>query len=96
MKNNESPGSGGFSFFFKFFFVYIGHFLVRSINGGFVNEKKNRLRSAKVLLHVFLRKKTKAIFDDLASYFSCEPSYKIASAACIANRLKFMLPTIIH
>ena len=37
MKNNRSPGSDGFSSeFFKVFWKYLGHFVVRSINYGFI------------------------------------------------------------
>ena len=36
MKNDKSPGSDGYTVeFFKFFFVDLGNFIVRSINCGF-------------------------------------------------------------
>ena len=57
MKNNKSPGSDKWLVeSFKFFFVDIGYCLVRSINGGFAKEKVAVVH-AKVLLHVFIRKK---------------------------------------
>jgi hypothetical protein len=40
MKNNKSPGSDGYTVeFYKFFFVDIGVFLVRSANEGFQTGK---------------------------------------------------------
>ena len=56
----------------------------------------DRLRSAKVLLHVFLRKKqTKEYLKNWRPISLLKVSCKIVSA-CIANTLKFVLRNIIH
>ena len=56
----------------------------------------DRLRSAKVLLHVFLRKKqTKEYLKNWRPISLLNVSCNIVSA-CIANTLKVLLPNIIH
>ena len=55
-----------------------------------------KLRSAKVLLHVFIRKKqTKEYLKNWRYISLLKASCKIVSA-CIANTLKVLLPNIIH
>ena len=40
MKNDKSPGSDGFSSnFYKFFWKDIGHFVLRSLNYGFLTNE---------------------------------------------------------
>ena len=40
MKNNKSPGSDGFTAeFFKFFWLQLGAFVVKSLNNGFRNSE---------------------------------------------------------
>ena len=56
MKKDKSPGSDGFSVeFFKFFFIDIGHFIIRSINYGFMHGKLS-ITQNKGLLHAYRKK----------------------------------------
>ena len=91
MKNNNSPGSDGFWIeVFNFFFVDIGHVLVRSINDGFVNEKLSVTQSQGVITCIPKEEKPKQYLKNWRPISLLNVSYKIASA-CIANRLKVIL-----
>ena len=96
MKNDKSRFTGRFSFeFFKIFFVDIGTFLVRSINGGFVNEKLSVTPRQGVIICIPKDEKPKHYLKNWRFISLLNVAYKVASA-CIANGLKVILPKIIH
>ena len=96
MKNNKSPGPDGFTVeFFKFFFVDIGDFFVRSINYGFEHEQMSVTQRQGVITCIPKEGKPKRFLKNWRPISLLNVTYKIASA-CIANRIKNVLPTIVH
>jgi hypothetical protein len=96
MKNDKSPGPDGFTTnFFKFFFRDIGDFLVRSINYGFLNDSLSVTQRQGVITCIPKDGKPKRFLKNWRPISLLNVSYKIASA-CIAERLKTVLPSIIH
>ena len=96
MKNNKSPGPDGFSVeFYKFFFIEIGTFLVRSINDGFKDEQLSVTQRQGVITCIPKEDKPRQYIKNWRPISLLNTAYKIASA-CIANRLKTVLPKIIH
>jgi hypothetical protein len=95
-KNNKTPGIDGYSAeFYKFFWKDIGHFVLRAINESY----------DKGLLPITLRRGVITCLpkgNKCRHYLKnwrplsllCVP-YKLASA-CIAERIKLILPKIIH
>ena len=96
MKNNKSPGSDGFTCeFFKFFFVDLGYFLLRSINFGFVNGLLSITQRQGVITCIPKENKPKQYLKNWRPISLLNTTYKIATA-CIANRLKCVLQKLIH
>ena len=96
MKNNKSPGPDGFTVeFYKFFFTDIGIFLVRSINNGFQEEQLSVTQRQGMITCIPKEDKPKQYLNNWRPISLLNTAYKIASA-CIANRLKTVLPDIIH
>ena len=96
MKNNKSPGSDGYASEFKKKFVRdTGHFLVRSINYGFKNKQMSVTRRQGIITCIPKEGKLKHLLKNWRPILLLNRAYKIASS-CIANRLKVMLPKIIH
>jgi exonuclease III len=96
MPHNKSPGSDGFSVeLFKFFFKDIGHFLVRSINHGFVTGELSATQKQGIITIIPKEGKDKQHLKNWRPITLLNVPYKIASA-CIAERMKKMLPKIIH
>ena len=96
MKNNKSPGSDGYTVeFFKFFWKDIGSFLVRSINYGFQNKTLSSTQKEGVIICLPKGDKPKEFLKNWRPISLLNTSYKIASA-CISNRIKRLLPKIIH
>ena len=96
MKSNKSPGSDGFSVeFFKFFFVDIGHFLVRSVNHGFIVGNLSVTQKQGIITCIPKDGKDKRFIKNWRPISLLNVAYKITSA-CIANRIKTMLPKLIH
>ena len=96
MKNNKSPGNSGFtSEFYKFFFLDIGKFLVRSINYGFLNNKLSITQRQGVITCLPKEGKDKQKLCNWRPISLLNVQYKIASA-CIAERLKMVLCNIIN
>ena len=96
MKNDKSPGPDGFtSEFYKFFWKDIGMLLLNSLNAGF--EKGTLSISQKQGLITCIPKgnKPKKLLKNWRPISLLNCSYKIGSAA-IANRIKSILPLIIH
>ena len=96
MKPNKSPGPDGFTAeFFKFFINDIGHFLLRSFNEGFdYGEMSVSLRQGSITL-IPKENKSKRFVKNLRPISLLSVAYKIVSG-CISNRLKEVLPNIIH
>ena len=89
MKNFKSPGPDGFTVeFFKIFFRDIGPFLVRSVNEGFMEGQLSVSQRQGSITCIPKEGKPKPIS-------LLNNAYKIVSA-CIANRLKQVLPKIIN
>ena len=96
MKNNKSPGSDGFTCeFFKFFFQDIGDFLVRSLNYSFQNGQMSVTQKQGVITCIPKEGKPKHFLKNWRPISLLNTAYKIASA-CIANRIKLILPKLIH
>ena len=96
MKNFKSPGSDGFTVeFFKFFFSDIGEYLVRSVNEGFDKGYLSISQRQGIIVCIPKDGKPKKFIKNWRPITLLNVAYKIASA-CIANRLKIVLPTIIH
>ena len=96
MKPNKSPGPDGFTAeFFKFFINDIGQFLLRSFNEGFEKgELSVSLRQGSITL-IPKENKSKRFIKNLRPISLLSVAYKIVSG-CISNRLKEVLPNIIH
>ena len=96
MKNNKSPGPDGFTTeFYKFFFSDIGHFLVRSFNESFCNGKLSTTQYQGVITCIPKEGKPKQFIKNWRPISLLNVSYKLLSA-CIASRIKQVLPSIIH
>ena len=98
MKNNKSSGPDGLSVeFYKSFFVVvdIGTFLIRSINYRFCNEELSVSQRQRIITCIPKAEKPKRYLKNWRPISSLKTAYKIASA-CMANRLKTMLPKIIQ
>ena len=96
MKNNKSPGSDGFtSEFFKFFFLNIGHFLVRSLNYGFDQGELSVTQKQGIITCIPKEGKDKRYLKNWRPISLLNISYKIASS-CIANRMKCILSKLVH
>ena len=96
MNNNKSPGSDGYTTeFYKFFFRDIGYFLVRSINYGFHIGEMSVTQKQGVITCIPKEDKPKQLLKNWRPISLLNTAYKIASA-CIATRLKKILPKIIH
>ena len=96
MKNNKSPGSDGFTCeFFKFFFVDLGHFFVRSINFGFSSGLLSITQRQGVISCIPKENKPKQYLKNWRPISLLNTTYKIATT-CISNRLKTVLPNLIH
>ena len=96
MKNNKSPGNSGFTTeFYKFFFVDIGQFLVRSINYGFQSNKLSITQRQGVITCLPKEGKNLQLLNNWRPITVLNVSYKIASA-CITNRIKTVLHNLIH
>ena len=96
MANNKSPGSDGFTAeFFKFFWVDIGQLLVRAINCGYEIGELSSTQKEGIITCIPKGDKPKQFLKNWRPISLLNISYKIASA-CIANRLKSVLPSIIN
>ena len=95
MANNRSPGSDGFTAeFFKFFWSDIGDFLTRSINCGYEFGEMSSTQKEGIITCLPKGDKPKQYLKNWRPISLLNVSYKLASA-CIANRLKLVLPSII-
>ena len=96
MKNFKSPGPDGFTIeFLKIFFSDIGPFLVRSVNEGFNEGQLSISQRQGSITCIPKEGKPKRFIKNWRPISLLNNAYKIASA-CIANRLKHVLPKIIN
>ena len=96
MKNYKSPGSDGFTAeFFKFFWLQLGSFVVRSLNGGFRKGELSTTQKEGVIICIPKGDKSKDLIKNWRPISLLNVVYKIGSA-CIAKRLKSVLPSLIN
>ena len=96
MNNGKSPGTDGFTVeFFKFFWIDIGHFVVRSINEGFKNKKMSTTQREGVIVCIPKGDKPREYLKNWRPISLLNVVYKIGSSS-IANRIKNVLPKIIN
>ena len=96
MANNKSPGSDGFTAeFYKFFWSDLGHFFVKSINYGYNFGELSTTQKEGIITCIPKGDKPKQYLKNWRPISLLNVSYKIASA-CIANRLKTVLPLLIN
>ena len=96
MKNFKSPGPDGFTVeFYKVFFGKIGHFFTRSINEGFKKGSLSITQYQGVITCIPKENKPKHFIKNWRPISLLNVAYKITSA-CIAARIKNVLPNIIH
>ena len=96
MKNNKSPGPDGFTTeFYKFFWIDIGSFLIRSLNHGFQKGELSLTQKQGVINIIPKKDKPREFLKNWRPISLLNVSYKIASS-CIANRIKTVLDFLIH
>ena len=96
MKNGTSPGSDGFTVeFFKFFWNDMGTLLVRAINESFRKESLSSPQKEGLITLLPKGDKPRQFPKNWRPIMLLNVSYKTASG-CIANRIKRVLPNIIH
>ena len=96
MSNNRSPGTDGFSAdFYKVFWKYIGHFVVRSINYGFINNELSITQKQGIITCIPKDNKSRYQVKNYRPISLLNCTYKIASGA-IANRIKTVLDKLIN
>ena len=95
MKNDKCPGSDGFTAeFFKMFWADLGHFIVRSINYGYINKEMSHVQKLGLITCIPKQDKPKQFFKNWRPITLLNCTYKIATG-CIANRIKTVLDKII-
>lgn len=95
MKNDKSPGSDGFTTeFFKFFWIDIGYFIVRSINYSYNIKEMSNTQKLGIITCIPKPDKQKEYLKNWRPISLLNCVYKIASG-CIANRIKKTLDTLI-
>ena len=96
MKNNKSPGLDGFTVeFFKFFWVDIGAFILRSINYGYRNGSLSVTQKQGLITCLPKPNKSRLSLKNWRPISLLNVVYKLASSV-IANRVKQTLQDIIH
>ena len=96
MKNEKSPGPDGFTAeFFKFFFVDIGKYFIRSINEGLEKGELSVTQYQGVITCLPKEGKPKQFIKNWRPISLLNVTYKILSS-CIALRIRNVLPKIIH
>ena len=88
MKNNKSPGLDGFTVeFFKFFWVDIGTFILRSINYGYRNGSLSITQKQGLITCLPKPNKSRLSLKNWRPISLLNVVYKLASSV-IANRVK--------
>ena len=92
----KSPGSDGFAAeFFKFFWLQLGSFIVRSLNDGFRKGELLTTQKEGVIICIPKGDKSKDVIKNWRPISLLNVVYKIGSA-CNAKRLKSVLPSLIN
>ena len=95
MKNYKSPGFDGFTAeFFKCFWLQLGSFVVRSLNDDFRKGELSTTQKEGVIICIPKGDKSKDLIKNWRPISLLNVVYKIGSA-CIAKRLKSVLPSLI-
>ena len=95
-KNGKSPGSDGFSYeFYKVFFKDISWFLLRSINFAYEHGTLSPTQRYGIITLLPKGDKPRQFLKNWRPISLLNISYKLASA-CIAERMKSSLSSIIH
>ena len=97
MKNNKSPGLDGFTVeFIKFFWHYLKHFLIRSLNYAFLNGNMSYTHKIGIITLIPKGNKDRQYLRNWRPISLLNVLYKIASS-CIANRMgEKTLSILIH
>ena len=96
MKNDKSPGSDGYTVeFFKVFWGQLGQFILRSLNEGFRKGELSNTQKEGVIICIPKVDKPRNFIKNWRPISLLNIIYKIGSAS-IANRLKLVLPSLIH
>ena len=96
MKNYKRRGSDGFTAeFFKFFWLQLGSFVVRSLNDGFRKGELSTTQKEGVIICIPKGDKSKDLIKNWKPISLLNVVYKIGSA-CFAKRLKSVLPSLIN
>jgi exonuclease III len=95
-KNNKSPGNDGYTTeFFKFFWIDLGHFLLRSINFGYSIDQMSSSQRRGLITCLPKPGKPRCYLKNWRPITLLNTSYKLA-AACIAERIKSNLNQLIN
>ena len=96
MKNCKSPGLDGYTVeFFKHFWKDISFFLLRYLNFAFMSGRMSEIHKLGVISLIPKNNKERLYLRNWRLISLLNVTYKIASA-CIANRLKKVLPFLIN
>lgn len=96
MKNNKSPGSDGIPVeFYKLFWPDIKTHLLNSLNYSFETGKLTQLQNQGIITLIPKKDKDRTTLSNWRPITLLNTDYKIA-AKSIANRIKKILPNIIH
>ena len=96
MSNGKSPGTDGMTVdFLKFFWNKIGVFVVRSLNNGFLNKQMSISQREGIIIGIPKGDKPREYIKNWRPISLLNVIYKIGST-CIANRIKSVLPQLIH
>ena len=95
-KNNVSPGSTGFSNeFFKFFWIDLKHFVLKSVNYSYSKGQLSVTQRLGIITLIPKGDKDKAFLKNWRPLTLLNSLYKLVSG-CIAERIKPCLSNIIH
>ena len=95
MKNNESPGTDGFSSeFFKVFWKKIGIFVLRSVNHSYNIGELSLIQRQGIITLIPKENKSRQTITNYRPKCLLNTVYKIASAS-IANRMKTVINKLI-
>ena len=96
LNNEKSPGSDGYAAeFFKCFFKDVGMLVLRSINDGFEKGEMSITPKHGVITCISKEGKDKNLLKNWRPITLLNIPYK-TSSSCIAQRLKSVLPKLIH
>ena len=95
-KNNKSPGIDGFTIeFFKFFWINLGHLVLRSINEGYELGEMSVSQRRGIITCIPKTGKSRFLLKNWRPISLLTVIYKLASS-CIATRMRGVMGLIIH